>query len=1282
MATLVLGLVGQGVGNALLPAGFTLFGQAISGATIGGALGAFAGAQIDAMLSGSARVQGPRLKELQVQASTPGAAVARCWGSMRLAGQVIWAARFSETEEQRGGGKSGPRASEFHYAASFAVGLCEGAIGGIGRVWADGKPMALDGVTMRIHQGTEDQDADPLIETVEGTAPAYRGLAYVVFEDLPLEAFGNRVPQLSFEVMKPLRGDGDALEQAVEAVCLIPGSGEFALGTTRVLRDLGRGAWQAENANNRAGRSDLDASLDQLQAMLPNVRRVALVVTWFGDDLRAGTCRIRPGVESALKRTHPEAWRVAGIEREDAYVVSDTDGRPNFGGTPSDASVLEAIASLKARGMEVTLYPFVMMDVPAGNGLPDPHGGAEQAAFPWRGRITCHPAPGEAGSPDKTASAATQIGAFFTGEWGLRRMILHYAALAAEAGGVETFLLGSELGGVTRVRSGASAYPAVTALKTLAGDVRAVAGGGTKISYAADWTEWAGHDPADGSGDYFFHLDPLWSDANIDFIGIDNYAPLADWRDGATHLDYAASATRSILDRAYLQANIEGGEKYDWHYASDADGAAQIRSPIGDGAYGKPWVFRIKDVRNWWLNPHHDRPGGVEAALPTGWVPQSKPVRFTEIGCPAVEKGANQPNVFFDPRSSESALPHYSSGARDDAMQRAMLEAALGYWRDGTRNPTSSVYGASMVEAGHAHVWAWDSRPFPDFPLRGEVWADGALWRTGHWLNGRAGASPLGALVREICATAGVASVDVAGLRGACAGYALDRIMSAREALAPPMSAYAIEAAESGGTIRFFHRGDGEAIAMTPADLAERAEGESAEARLVRSETAALPAAAKAVYLDPLADYQSAAAEARLNAAPSSSVIQIELPLALTRSEADGAAARALHEAWAAREGASFALPPSRVAAEPGDAVALEVDGSARPFRLTRVSEQGRRVAEAGRLVRHLYAPAGAELDGVLPAPPPAFGPPLIALMDLAPIALRREEAGPFAAAYGEPWPGAVTVRRAGEIAEIARLTRRAAMGETGSVLHAGPVNVWDRASRVDVLIYGGVLSAASEIDVLNGANRAAIETAPGLWEVIQFADAELVAPGTWRLSMLLRGQAGTEFAMAPTLAAGARFVLLNEAAQRLAVGESEAGTAIDLIAGPVGAPADDPGIESVSFAFEGRGRKPWSPCRARAVRAGSDIEIGWTRRARDDPGFWSEYEVALGEERELYRLDIMDGGDIVRSIACEAPSALYSAAMQASDWGGAASPPLAVRIAQISPRVGAGAALEASLSF
>ena len=136
----------------------------------------------------------------------------------------------------------------------------------------------------------------------------------------------------------------------------------------------------------------------------------------------------------------------------------------------------------------------------------------------------------------------------------------------------------------------------------------AILGPDTRIGYAADWSEYFGHQPGDGSGDVFYHLDPLWASPAIDFIGIDNYMPLSDWRDGAGHADRAAG---SIYDLAYLKGNVAGGEGYDWYYADTAGRAAQDRIPIRDGAYGEDWVFRYKDLVSWWSRPHFNRPGGA-----------------------------------------------------------------------------------------------------------------------------------------------------------------------------------------------------------------------------------------------------------------------------------------------------------------------------------------------------------------------------------------------------------------------------------------------------------------------------------------------------------------------------------------------------------------------------------------------------------------------------------------------------------------------------------------------
>jgi hypothetical protein len=154
--------------------------------------------------------------------------------------------------------------------------------------------------------------------------------------------------------------------------------------------------------------------------------------------------------------------------------------------------------------------------------------------------------------------------------------------------------------------------------------------------------------------------------------------PIADWRDGTDHID--ATIADSLYDPAYLRANIAGGEGFDWYYASYADRIANNRSPIADATYGEPWIWRFKDLVNWWSNTHHNRIGGTRVATATAWVPGSKPLWLTELGAPAVDKAANQPNVFPDPKSAESARPYFSNGAPDALAQRQVLRAHLGWW--------------------------------------------------------------------------------------------------------------------------------------------------------------------------------------------------------------------------------------------------------------------------------------------------------------------------------------------------------------------------------------------------------------------------------------------------------------------------------------------------------------------------------------------------------------------------------------------------------------------------
>jgi hypothetical protein len=1319
MATLVLGAVGSAIGGAV---GGSILG--VSAATIGGVIGSTIGTVVDSWIVSSLtppqRIEGQRLDSLRITSSTEGAVIPRLYGRMRIGGNVIWATDFrEEISTTRQGGKGGGRrveTSEYLYTASFAVALCEGPITGIGRIWADGKPMDMTGVTWRWYPGNESQTADPFIAAKMGAAntPAYRGTAYVVFEELPLSTFGNRLPQLSFEVFRPL-ADADTAEGLVKAVTMIPASGEFVYATETIRKGTG-GTTAAENQNAVPDKADMVVALDRLQAMAPAVESVSLVVSWFGDDLRAGNCQIRPGVEAAAKTTSPKVWSVNGVTRAQAVLLdSDDEGRPVYGGTPADFAVVQAIQEMKARGLRVTFYPFVMMNVPPGNTLPNPYSdnaaGVGQPVFPWRGRITCSPAAGFAGSVDKTVAAAAQVDAFFgtatpadfavsgdtvtwTGpddDWGLRRMILHYAHLCAVAGGVDAFLIGTEMRGLTTIRLSASVYPAVTAFKALAADVRTILGPDTKVGYAADWSEYFGHHPQDGSGDVFFHLDPLWSDANIDFVGIDNYMPLSDWRDGFEHLD-AQAGWPAIYDRAYLQSNIAGGEGFDWFYASAADRAAQTRTPITDGAYGKPWVFRYKDLRAWWSNPHYDRPGGVESGTPTAWVPESKPIRFTELGCPAVDRGTNQPNVFFDPKSSESFIPYFSRGWRDDAIQRAYLEASYLWWGEAANNPTSSVYGGPMVHVPECAAWTWDARPYPFFPERADIWGDGPNWRLGHWLTGRLGAVSLAALVRHLCLRAGLSEsrIDVSGLWGAVEGYVIGALESPRASITTLARHFGFDAVETEGVIRFVMRGRASVATLALDDLVASREGEDFE--LTRGQETELPQALKWQVARSDEDYDAALVEARRITVDTTRISSESFPMAIPPEEAERRCRRALMEAWIGRETATFRLPPSRLALDPADVIRLTNDGREVEFRLVSVADAEARGIEAVHQDRAVYdLPPGDPRPTSL-ASPVVFGTPEVAMLDLPQISEDQPAHRPLIAAHASPWPGEIAVFRSPSTDGFTLLTTfgsRARIGTLAFDFFPGPTSRFDLGNALVVDLLSGTLESVTDVALFGGANALAVEAAPGVWEIVQAGQAELIAPRRYRLTRLLRGQRGTEHAMGNPAPAGARVVVLDRQLAVLPVAEADLGLPWNWRVGPASRAVSDASYTALGFTPTGRGLVPFAPVHVeqpwRTARSPGDLTIRWTRRSRAlTADAWEQVEVPLAEDIEGYDVQILDGQAVKRTLTSGTTSVVYSAAQQTADWGAPLGPgqTLAIRIYQLSNRIGRGTPASVTLQF
>lgn len=1239
MATLALSLAGQFAG--------ALVGGPI-GATIGRALGALAGSAVDGMLFG----EKPKSQafDVRIGGSVEGAPIPRLYGWGRLAGNIIWARELERLGGETSGAKGFGQEEEDEIGASFAIGFCEGTVAWLGRIWADGQLLDTRGLNFRFYAGSEDQAPDSLIEATQGAgqAPAYRGLCYIVFENLPLSRFGNRIPQISVELCRPV----GELEPAIRAITVIPGATEFGYDPVPRFRVLGRGTGEAENAHVLPGISDWTVSIDELQELCPNLKHVSLVVAWFGDDLRCGSCAIGPRVEAAERVVEGVEWSVAGFGRGDVPVVSSHAGGPAYGGTPSDAAVRAAIADLRARGLSVTLYPMVMMDVPAANGLPDPYGGAMQASYPWRGRITCHPAPGRVGSPDGTAAAAAQVAVFVSG---YRAMVLHYAGLAAEAG-AETFIIGSEMRGLTTVRGAGNSFPFVAALVNLAADVRALVGPGVKLTYAADWSEYAG---LQGGGEKFFHLNPLWASADIDAVGIDYYMPAADWREGEGHLDAGAGG---IHDLGYLGSNIAGAEGFDWFYASESDRLNQVRTPIADGAYGEPWIWRFKDLFGFWSQQHFDRPGGVRASAPTAWVPGSKPIWLMELGCAAVDKGANQPNIFGDAKSAEGGRPYFSTGAPDALMQRQYLRAHYRHWSDPAKNP------AGMVDVERIYCWTWDSRPYPAFPALTDVWADGANHLTGHWLTGRLGGMATDELASAIARDHGVALVSEAA-QPMVTGVMLAAPGTARDALEPLLEITGQRLlARQGVLTAISARGS----AVVTLDREALAEGEGPVLARRRAAAEERPARLALSHIDRDRDYLVATATAiRPGAGP---LVSESLSMVLDGAGARLAAERLLDDRAASLDTVELALPPSLLALEPGDRVAIEGIAEG-PFEITEIRDG---------LVRRVTARAvtvgGATAAGLTrpPETAPVVGlapTPVIALAHLPSEANDPSRSRLVVGAFGRPWPGTVRLVDASTGAVLTQAERPATLGEVVEPFGAGPRAVWDRGNALTIRLYGGHLADGAEVAVLAGSNRIAVETDAGAWEVVGFAEAELIEPGGYRLSHLLRGLSGTDAVIGP-VSAGCRVMVLDGRVSAAPVVPGWLGEARGIRAY---AGAADLAGQVVSAVTSVAAALPLAPVHLRAVRqADGSIGFSWIRRSRADDDAWGIAEPGLDAVPERYRLTVFDGGTTKRVIDSGAAQASYSLAEQVADFGGAATD-FSYSVAQVSPILGAGQAREQS---
>ena len=252
-----------------------------------------------------------------------------------------------------------------------------------------------------------------------------------------------------------------------------------------------------------------------------------------------------------------------------------------------------------------------------------------------------------------------------------------------------------------------------------------------------------------------------------------------------------------------------------------------------------------------------------------------------------------------------------------------------------------------------------------------------------------------------------------------------------------------------------------------------------------------------------------------------------------------------------------------------------------------------------------------------------------------------------------------------------------AGIGTLVNALPVSPLWRWDKGSACVIYMPGRTLGAVDDPALFIGANMLAVRQVSGEWEILQFAEAELVAANTYRLTRLLRGQRGTEFAMGPASAPiGATVVLIDAALHRAATGTEPKDLVLNWRFGPAHLDVASSAYQTQSVTLKGNGLRPFAPVQLRGKRdlVSNDWAVTWVRRTRFDGDSWALTEIPLNEASETYTLEILKapGTAVKRSVALTTPAFVYTAAMQIADFGSVRTS-LKVNAVQISATFGRG---------
>lgn len=493
-------------------------------------------------------------------------------------------------------------------------------------------------------------------------------------------------------------------------------------------------------------------------------------------------------------------------------------------------------------------------------------------------------------------------------------------------------------------------------------------------------------------------------------------------------------------------------------------------------------------------------------------------------------------------------------------------------------------------------------------------------------------------------------------------GYAADG-SDVGDALAPLLDAYGLSWREEGNGIALVDR-------LAPGRALTRAgELRSVDGRMEppgerqRAPLDDVPARLAVRHFDPDRDYQLGVQSSE-RAGPGRRSAEIGLPAVIAADAARGLADRVLRARLAQRRSWTRACGWDALDLRVGDVVTVQ--GEPGDWRVERMEWENMAARLSLRAIASGTAATAPGDSGLALLPTDLVqGPTRLAIVELAGLDDRLAEVPlVFAAATGTDagWRRAALFRyHAGtEIAEPAGGTAPpAVLGVATTALGDGQPWRFDLRRSVEILLDhpGDVLADADDEELLRGANLCALGS-----ELMQFGRAEMLAPGRYRLSRLVRGWRGTEWATA-SHEAGERFVLIEAARLRqVATTAADAGQLLEMRASGLG---DATPVEA-ALLVEGRAIMPPAPAHPMSRDVAGDLEIGWTRRSRLGWAWRDLADAPLAEEREAYRVTVIAGSAVLRETETAAPAWTYVAADSASDLAEAGAEPRRVEIRQL----------------